>query len=213
MRGNHRQVHGQDATQSGTGIEILPSRRSGGLIRAQSPAILQEILPRPPPVFQDQRFLGRRFLMTLIRLIQFIQIQVKNTLKKAIRIVSGGSDTPTNKGSTFSVASQLTGSGVMSASVLLPGDPSRRSSMPVLPTHSGGGASGFVAELFDRHRSHHQGRSSHHSNFVVPRIQVSYWSNTVGGNIPPPPSGTPKVIPAEMRPSHSRQRSRSSIRS
>jgi hypothetical protein len=75
-------------------------------------------------------------------------------LKKAIRIVSGGSDPPSNKGSTFSVASQLTGSGVMSASVLLPGDPSRRSSMPVLPTSSGGGgASGFIAELFDRHRS------------------------------------------------------------
>jgi hypothetical protein len=48
---------------------------------------------------------------------------------------------------------------------------------------------------------------------VVPRIQVSYWSNTAGGNIPPPPPGTPKVIPPEMRPSHSRQRSRSSIRS
>jgi hypothetical protein len=142
---------------------------------------------------------------------------VKNTLKKAIRIVSGGSDPPSNKGSTFSVASQLTGSGVMSASVLLPGDPSRRSSMPVLPTSSsggGGGASGFVAELFDRHRSQYRDRSSHqHSNFAVPRIQVSYWSNTVGGNIPPPPSGTPKVIPPEMRPSLSRQRSRSSIRS
>jgi hypothetical protein len=142
---------------------------------------------------------------------------VKNTLKKAIRIVSGGSDPPSNKGSTFSVASQLTGSGVMSASVLLPGDPSRRSSMPVLPTSSGGGgASGFVAELFDRHRSQYQqNRSSQHqhSNFAVPRIQVSYWSNTAGGNIPPPPSGTPKVIPPEMRPSLSRQRSRSSIRS
>lgn len=141
---------------------------------------------------------------------------MKNTIKKAIRIVSGGSDTANNnKGSTFSIASQLTGSGVMSASVLLPGDPSRRSSMPVLPTNSGGGVAGggFVAELFDRHRS---GRSSsHHSatNFVVPRIQVSYWNNTVGGHIPPPPSATPKVIPAEMRPSHSRQRSKSSIRS
>jgi hypothetical protein len=59
MYRNHRQVHGQDAIQSGTGIEILPSRRrSGGLIRAQSPAILQTILPRSPPVFQVQRFLG-----------------------------------------------------------------------------------------------------------------------------------------------------------
>nr|CAH0107537.1 unnamed protein product [Daphnia galeata] len=140
---------------------------------------------------------------------------VKNTIKKAIRIVSGGSDN-NNKGSTFSIASQLTGSGVMSASVLLPGDPNRRSSMPVLPTNSGAGAAtggGFVAELFDRHRS--AGRSHHSStnNFVVPRIQVSYWNNTVGGHIPPPPSATPKVIPAEMRPSHSRQRSKSSIRS
>ena len=141
---------------------------------------------------------------------------MKNTIKKAIRIVSGGSDN-NNKGSTFSIASQLTGSGVMSASVLLPGDPNRRSSMPVLPTNSGAGAAtggGFVAELFDRHRS--AGRSHHSSatnNFVVPRIQVSYWNNTVGGHIPPPPSATPKVIPAEMRPSHSRQRSKSSIRS
>jgi hypothetical protein len=143
---------------------------------------------------------------------------VKNTLKKAIRIVSGGSDPPSNKGSTFSVASHLTGSGVMSASVLVPGDPSRRFSMPVLPTSSGGagggGASGFVAELFDRHRSQYQGRSSshQHSNFSVPRIQISYWSNTAGGNIPPPLSGTPKVNPPEMRPSYNRQRSRISIR-
>lgn len=145
--------------------------------------------------------------------------QVKNTLKKAIRIVSGGgSDQNGNsKGSTFSIASQLTGSGVMGASVLLPGDPSRRSSMPVLPTNNSGGAAGFVAELFDRHRS--QGRSqSHHppTSFNVPRIQVSYWNNTVGGNIPPPPSSTPKIIPGEMRPqtsSRNRQRSKSSTRS
>lgn len=144
---------------------------------------------------------------------------VKNTLKKAIRIVSGGgSDQNGNsKGSTFSIASQLTGSGVMGASVLLPGDPSRRSSMPVLPTNNSGGAAGFVAELFDRHRS--QGRSqSHHppTSFNVPRIQVSYWNNTVGGNIPPPPSSTPKIIPGEMRPqtsSRNRQRSKSSTRS
>jgi hypothetical protein len=36
-----------------------------------------------------------------------------------------------------------------------------------------------------------QGRSSHqNSNFSVPRIQVSYWNNTVGGNIPSPPPHT-----------------------
>lgn len=105
----------------------------------------------------------------------------------------------------------------MSASVLLPGDPSRRSSMPVLPTNGSSGAAGFVAELFDRHRA--QGRLPLHplpTSFNVPRIQVSYWNNTVGGNIPPPPSSTPKIIPGEMRPqtgSHSRQRSRSSTRS
>ncbi len=125
---------------------------------------------------------------------------MKNTLKKAIRIVSGGSDPPSNKGSTFSVASQLTGRGVMSASVLLPGDPSRRSSMPVLPTSSGaggGGASGFVAELFDRHRSQYQGRSSHqHLNFVVPRTQLFYLSNTVGSNIPPTAFGHSEGHPA-----------------
>ncbi|KAI9561357.1 hypothetical protein GHT06_012314 [Daphnia sinensis] len=144
---------------------------------------------------------------------------VKNTLKKAIRIVSGGgSDQNGNsKGSTFSIASQLTGSGVMGASVLLPGDPSRRSSMPVLPTTNTGGAAGFVAELFDRHRSQGRSQSNHPpTSFNVPRIQVSYWNSTVGGNIPPPPSSTPKIIPGEMRPqtnSRNRQRSRSSTRS
>jgi hypothetical protein len=36
-------------------------------------------------------------------------------------------------------------------------------------------------------KKYQQGRSSHqYSNFAVPRIQVSLWSNTAGGNIPPP---------------------------
>jgi hypothetical protein len=193
-----------------------------GVVASSEPSLQQfskrsSLVLLPSSKTKDSWVIDNILIMTfiLVQINNKIKIQVKNTLKKAIRIVSGGSDPPSNKGSTFSVASQLTGSGVMSASVLLPGDPSRRSSMPVLPTSSSaGGASGFVAELFDRHRSQYQqGRSSSHSNFVVPRIQVSYWSNTVGGNIPPPPSGNPKVIPPEMRPSHSRQRSRSSIRS
>ena len=62
MRGNHRQVHGQDATQSGTWIEIVSSRRCGGLIRAQSPAILQTILSRSPSIFQNKRFLGISYI-------------------------------------------------------------------------------------------------------------------------------------------------------
>ncbi len=124
---------------------------------------------------------------------------MKNTLKKAIKIVSGGSDQRGN----FSIASQLTGSGVMGASVLLPGDPSRRSSLPVLLPNTA------VDIVGQTHRS-----SSHSSSaFVVPRIQVSYWNSSAGGNIPPPPSSTPKTIPAESRPqTTSRQRSRSSTR-
>ena len=55
---NYRQVHGQDATQSRTRIEIL--RRSGGLIRAESSTILQTILTRSPSIFKNQRFLGNR---------------------------------------------------------------------------------------------------------------------------------------------------------
>ncbi|XP_046633551.1 uncharacterized protein LOC124312974 isoform X1 [Daphnia pulicaria] len=191
-----------DKMQLNPGLGLKSFHHGGGVVASSEPSLQQ---------------FSKRSSLVLLPSSKTKDSWVKNTLKKAIRIVSGGSDPPSNKGSTFSVASQLTGSGVMSASVLLPGDPSRRSSMPVLPTSSGGaggGASGFVAELFDRHRSQYHRSSSHqHSNFVVPRIQVSYWSNTAGGNIPPPPPGTPKVIPPEMRPSHSRQRSRSSIRS
>jgi hypothetical protein len=70
----------------------------------------------------------------------------------------------------------------------------------------------LIASDRNQHMIYQQGRSSHqNSNFVVPRIQVSYWSNTVGGNIPThtPPSGTPKGIPPEIRPSQSsRQQSR-----
>ena len=112
---------------------------------------------------------------------------VKNTLKKALQFVGGGSS-----GGSFSVANHLTGSGVMGASVLLPGNDSnsRRSSLPInIPTashtqpyHSSSGGSRSPS-------------SSSGPSFVIPRIQVSYCNSKV----PPPPSRAPS-IPAEMRP-------------
>ena len=102
-----------------------------------------------------------------------------------MRIVSGGSGSDDRH---VRIASTLTGGGVLGASVLLP--EGRRTSLPVL--------------LPERPRASDP-------EFVVPRIQVSYWNTSVGGSIPPPPSATPKSIPAEMRPV-TRQRSKSSTR-
>ena len=181
MRRNHRQVHGQDAAEPWTEAG-QPNR----LVRAQF-ALQQKILPRPIAVGQNQRFLGKSksFSVRSVFFLIFQFRQVKNTLKKAIKIVGGGGSEQRNN---FSIASQLTGSGVLGASVLLPGDPAtRRSSLPV---------------LLPPHRS----QSVVHS-FVVPRIQVSY----VQPLAPPPKTTTP--IPAESRPTIGRQRSKSSTRS
>ena len=115
---------------------------------------------------------------------------VKNTLKKALQFVGGGS----SGSGSFSVANHLTGSGVMGASVLLPGDDSstnsRRSSLPInIPTAS---------HTLPYHLSSGGSRSPSSSSgpsFVIPRIQVSYCNSKV----PQPPSRAPP-IPAEMRP-------------
>lgn len=114
---------------------------------------------------------------------------MKNTLKKALQFVGGGGDK-----SSFNLANHLTGSGVMGASVLVPGENnnsnSRRSSLPVniatgshtLPYHSASKSS-----------------SCSPPSFVIPRIQVSYWNNN-NSKVPPPPPSRAPPIPAESRP-------------
>ena len=107
--------------------------------------------------------------------------QVKNTLRKAAKFVGAS----TGNGKDFSIASQLAGSGVFSASVLLPDDSARRSSLPAFER----------AYTIDA--------------FQIPRIHVSYWNSSSGSSVmPPPPSRAPKPIPNESRPAI-RSRSRS----
>lgn len=93
----------------------------------------------------------------------------------------------TGGGKEFSIATQLAGSGVFGASVLLPDDSARRSSLPAFPERLIGSDS---------------------APFQLPRIHVSYWNSTSGGGLPPAPSRNPKPIPSESRPAM-RSRSRS----
>ena len=170
-------------------MQLNPGLKPGSPIVSSEPSLLfnkRSSLVLLPSTKTKDSWASPSFLFCPVRFFLIFQFrQVKNTLKKAIKIVGGGGSEQRNN---FSIASQLTGSGVLGASILLPGDPTtRRSSLPV---------------LLPPHRS----QSVVHS-FVVPRIQVSY----VQPLAPPPKTTTP--IPAESRPTIGRQRSKSSTRS
>lgn len=118
---------------------------------------------------------------------------MKNTFKKAIRAVGGGPHTD------FNLVSQLTSSGVLGASVLLPSDMARRASLPsLLPGSS-------PAEL---ERAARKLLPYSAEIFQVPRIQVSLYNG--GSLVATPPTCPSRSIPSESRPqTESRPRSRS----
>ena len=105
---------------------------------------------------------------------------MKNTLKKAIHVVVGGSVQETPAKNQFKVATHLT------KSVLC-------ASMPILPSDS-------RQESAGKSGAQPASNVGPKATFVVPKIQISFWNSSLGFIPPPPSAAAPKSLPQERHP-------------